>query len=115
MLTEEFIVIIRELVDKGLIDLQKLMVNISNKTDTNELKESDKIILDYLNSRVTINNGTLWTFLNSRSINDVLATKTLNNCVKQGAFSYLTTDVRRKRKYYLKTDKPVTLDMIVRK
>ena len=112
MLTEEFIVIIRELVDKGLIDLQKLMVNISNRTDTNELKESDKIILDYLNSKVTINNGAFGTFLNNRSISDVLATKTLDNCVEQGAYSYLTT---KEKKYYLKTDKPVTSDMIVRR
>lgn len=115
MLTEEFIVIIRELVDKGLIDLQKLMVNISNRTDTNELKESDKIILDYLNSRVTTNNGAFCAFLRSRSINDILATDTLDNCVEKGAYSYLTTSIRGKIKYYLKTDKPVTSDMIVRR
>ena len=114
MLTEEFITIIRELVDKGLIDLQKLIVNISNTTDTKELDESDKIIVDYLNSRITTNNKAFVTYIRNRSINDVEATKTLNNCAKQGAYSYLTKNNKR-IKYYLKTDKPVTSDMIVRK
>lgn len=114
MLTEEFIVIIRELVDKGLIDLSKLIVNISNITDTKELNESDKIILDYLNSRVTTNNKAFATYIRNRSINDVLLTETLDNCVEKGAYNYLTKNNKR-IKYYLKTDKLVTSDMIVRK
>ena len=114
MLTEEFIAIIRELVDKGLIDLQKLIVNISNTTDTKELDESDKIIVDYLNSRVTTNSKALVTYIRNRSINDIEATKTLDNCAKQGAYNYLTKNNKR-IKYYLKTDKHVTSDMIVRK
>lgn len=114
MLTEEFITIIRELVDKGLIDLSKLIVNISNTTDTKELNESDNIILYYLNSRVTTNNKAFATYIRIKSINDVSPTETLDNCVEKGAYNYLTKD-NKKTKYYLKTNKPVTLDMIVRK
>jgi len=109
--TEVLINTINQFNSAGLIDLQKLIVNISN-TQVNEEEENFDGFLEYINSKYIVNNGMVSVYVKVHKLGNVSVLETLMNCVRRGVFRKLN---KVKGKHFFERTGIVTSDMVVRK